>query len=94
MEQDQDLEDGEFKIIRGSSHDGTLLFTIENVQKALLPLVNMECFYNKNPIKEETKSLKYKVGKLKIDSDYSSKAFSWPCVDEIVSIPVICYHVS
>ena len=46
---DPELVACEFEITRYSTHDGTFAFSVELVQRVLLPVVNSTCAYRYNP---------------------------------------------
>lgn len=97
IEYDPSMKKGDYQIVRQSGGDGTLLFTIQMLQKALLPLVNMSSFFKPNAPKswDNVKSIKYKIGPIKHATVFGmvylrcSKTNKYPGQRERVRIPVI-----
>jgi hypothetical protein len=94
-----DLDDDyDYQIIRQSSHDSTLLFTMQVIGEALKPLVRMESYYAKDLTDEEIKqvqSIEYTVGNIKLESEYGkvkTRVGEIPGVTDTVSIPVRCKY--
>ena len=98
IEYDPNMVRGYYSIIRQSVGDGTLLFTIQMMQEALLPLVNQQSFYKKNPPDDWSvvTGIKYKIGAMKHATVCGmmflkcSKEHKYPGQRERVRIPVIC----
>lgn len=67
---DPNMVVGEFNIIRGSTHDGTMLFTIEILQRTLLPVVNGTCC-NKSNQPPTGVRLFYTIGPILLEIEYS-----------------------
>lgn len=87
----------QYRIIRGSSHDGTLLFTYENIDRALEPLINMQSYFvPEKPDPACVSGLEYTIGDIEIQSEYGQvdlPAGRFPGVKETVTIPVRCRHI-
>ena len=87
--------------IEESGGDGTLLFTIEMLQKALLPLLNKTtCFKGSEPEDwAKVKDIKYTIGKIRHATVFGmiylkcSKSHKYPGLRERVRIPVKCEYV-
>jgi len=62
------LRKGDYSIIRGSAHDGTLLFTLELIQKALEPLAAKASYHKprEQEFTEKRERVRYEVGPLRI----------------------------
>ena len=99
IEYDPDMRKGEYQIVRQSGGDGTLSFTIDMLQKALLSLVNMQSFYKpKAPESwDGVRSIKYKIGPIKHATCFGmillgcSKTHKYPGQRERIRIPVESY---
>ncbi len=82
----------EYEIIRGSKHDGTLIFTYENINRCLEPLIFKRSFCKTTePDWSKVKDRRYIVGNIQITSEY--KRVDLPCgnfpgQEEVVKIPV------
>ena len=96
---DPDLKNGDYKIIRQSGGDGTLLFTLEMMQESLINLVNGHSFFKKTePDWSKVKRIKYIVGNANHATVYGM--IKLRCSDknkysgqrERITIPVICEY--
>lgn len=86
----------QYRIRRGSTHDGTLLFSMELMQTALMPLLESSSYYK--PMGEPPNGLrpKYTIGRIKRFSVYGRvklPAGVYPGERECVVIPVRCDYV-
>lgn len=78
-----------------STHDGTLIFTLNNIQKILIKILKRETYYTKipqdvidNPFNY---NYKYTIGDLLIHNDYGTKNINgnkWPGVTETMVLPI------
>ena len=60
---DPDIKRGQYWRFQQTTHDGTAIFTIEAVQKLLLPLICRTSFYKGDPPNENRQDLiRYRVG--------------------------------
>lgn len=84
----------QYRIVRGSSHDGTLLFTDENLDRALEPLVNMQSYFAPEPPDPASLArMEYVIGDIEVTSEFGLvdlPAGRFPGVKETVTIPVRC----
>ena len=102
IEYDPDMKKGEYQIVRQSGGDGTMLFTIQMLQEALIPLVNMSSFYKPKAPKSwgNIKGIKYRIGPIKHATVFGmiklrcSKTHKYPGQKERVRIPVISSIIS
>ena len=81
----------QYQIIRGSTHDGTLLFTKQLIDKALIRLINKESYCKGTITEDELKDLKdvkYTIGDIKLDSEQTTDYKYGDGIKETVSIPV------
>jgi len=93
--------DRDYWRIEQSGGDGTLAFTLEMLQKALLPLVNKTTYYNQTPKEDLARvvDIKYKIGKMRHAKVYGmiflrcSSTNKYPGLKERVRIPVKCEYV-
>ncbi len=87
----------EYDIIRGSSHDGTLIFTYENINRCLESLLNKESFFKPTePNWDAVADIKYEVGDIEVVSEFKKADIPHgyaPCVHETVKIPVRCEYI-
>jgi hypothetical protein len=90
--------DYDYQIIRSSSHDSTLIYTMENISRALEPLVNKTTYCKKDLTEDQLQDIldiEYMVGNIKIESEYGTvevPAGRISGVIETVSIPVRCKY--
>jgi len=92
--------DGEYCRIEQCGHDGTAMFTIEMLQRSLLPIVNKAThFKGTEPDWSKVKDIRYKVGPichaiifgyLKLRCSESNK---YPGQRERVRYPVKCEYI-
>lgn len=88
----------EYRVIRGSAHDGTLLFTNELIYAALTPLVLMQSYYKDTEPRDWTTvdMLRYTVGFARRAVVYGKVKVPVGCIygqRERVCIPVRCEYV-
>jgi hypothetical protein len=79
---DPKLRKGEYQIVRGSTHDGTLLFTHELLGKALEPLADKSSYYKPREAEftaDTWHKVRYVVGPLKLATVFGE--VSLPCSD-------------
>jgi len=104
IEYDPSMSKGDYSIIRQSSHDGTLLFTLQTMQEALLPIVNRQSYFKTEPPENwsDVVNIKYKIGPMRhavvfgdfATSDECGRVHEHPGQRERVRIPVICEIIS
>jgi len=92
---DPDLEP-QYRIRRASSHDGTMLFSMELMNKALTPLFERSSYYK--PIGEPPQGMRprYTIGRINRFSVYGRVKLPvgvYPGERECVVIPVRCAYV-
>ena len=93
--------DRDYWRIEQSGGDGTLIFTIKILQKALLPLLNKTTYYNQTPKADLDRAvdIKYKIGDMWHSTVSGmiylkcSKGHKYPGQKERVRIPVKCEYV-
>ena len=88
----------EYKIIKKSSHDGTLMFTGDIIAKTLEPLFNMTSCYAKTKPSDESKvkAIYYIVGDLELKSEFGMVDLPigrYPGQTDTVTIPVRCEYI-
>lgn len=88
----------EYRIIRGTRHDGTMLFTEELIGNALMPLVNRESYYRRTkPADWSTvRDIRYVVGLARLATAYGTVDLPvgrYPGQRERITIPVRCEYV-
>ena len=76
----------QYEIIRGSTHDGTLLFTKELLWETLKPIVTCRSFFKEDgePSDTEMMGIKYEIGLITLLTEYH--------VEDGVDLP--CGHYS
>ena len=92
--------DYEYKIIRESKHDGTIMFTCNLIEEALRPLVfKTTCYKKTMPSEAELKlikDIKYTIGEIELKRAfgevmiYGHKRFGQT---DVISIPVKCEYI-
>ena len=95
---DPDMHQGEYNVIRETGHDGTLLFTIAMLQKALVEIVNGWSFYKPTKPKNwsEVKYIKYTVGPIRHAIVFGKLQLSgkkMPGMKERIRMPVNCKYI-
>lgn len=92
-------DDYDYQIIRSSSHDGTLLFTISLMDKALLPLINKQTYCNNTITQEELKNttdIEYIIGDIRVETEFGMRdlpAGRFSGQTDTVYIPVRCKYI-
>jgi hypothetical protein len=94
---DKDIEP-EYRIIRSSSHDGSLLFTEELICEAVEPLLKMTtCYKLTQPEDSSTvKEIHYTVGELELKTEFGMVDLPigrYPRQTDTVTIPVRCEYI-
>ncbi len=92
---DPDLKP-QYRIRRQSQHDGTLLFSIELLQKALMPLFDGRSYFKPNGPTPPGMTARYTIGRIKRMSVYGNVDLpcgNYPGERERVVIPVRCDYV-
>lgn len=92
--------DRDYWRIEQTGGDGTMTFTIEVLQKALIPLLNKSTFARKTEPKDWSKvrDIKYTIGKIRHVTVFGmillrcSKTHKYPGQRERVRIPVKCEY--
>ena len=97
IEYDSDLKvkDSDYCRIEQGGHDGTLLFTIELLQKSLLPLLNKSTYHISVDM-DKVKDIKYKIGKIRLSTVFGMvnlRCGRYPGQVERVRIPVVCEYI-
>lgn len=89
---DPKMRKGDYSIIRGSTHDGTLLFTNELLQEALVHLAAKASFHKPREAEfKAAKDVRYVVGPLRLATVFGTvdiPAGRYPGQRERVRIPV------
>lgn len=86
----------QYRIRRASSHDGTLLFSMELMQKALTPLFDLSSYYKPMGKPPHGMRPRYTIGRIKRFSVYGRVKLPvgvYPGERECVVIPVRCDYV-
>lgn len=97
---DPELKKGEYNIIRQCGGDGTLMFTLEMLQKGLIGIVNGNSFFKKTePDWSRLIGIKYTVGGMKHVTVFGmlklrcSETQKYPEQRERIRMPVKCEYV-
>lgn len=97
---DPSMRKGDYYIIRQSRHDGTLLFTLELLQRGLIKVINKESYCTKTISRDlKYKDIKYTVGPMKHSTVYGqvylpcSKNHKYPGQAERIRMPVKCEYI-
>lgn len=83
----------QYKVIEHSKHDGTVLFTLENIDSCLMKIINKQTYFSpllKEKSIDEVKDIVYEIGDVEVKSLYGVKVKHFIGVDETISIPVKC----
>lgn len=86
------VKDAQYDIIRQSTHDGTLAFTINMFGELLEPLINKCSHHTEQEIKGVT-DVKYEVGYIRHSVVYGEvelRSGKYPGIKERVRVPVKC----
>lgn len=86
----------QYRIRRGCAHDGTLLFSVELMRDALMPLFDRVSYYKRMGEPPDGMIPKYTIGPIKRFSVYGKvdlPAGRFPGERERVVIPVRCEYV-
>ncbi|RNB59446.1 hypothetical protein EDM57_04705 [Brevibacillus gelatini] len=92
-------EDYDYQVIRSSSHDGTILFTMMLVDEALNPIINKTTYCTKTITEEELKKLvdiEYIIGDIKMETEIGVQdlpAGRYMGQTDTVYIPVRCRYI-
>lgn len=92
-------DDYDYKIIRNSAHDGTFLFTMELMEKAVIPLINRTTYYKlaiPNEKEHDRTRFSYTVGDGVIKREFRDIKIGdgmYPGQDETIEIPVKFHYV-
>ena len=95
---DPNMKKGEYYIVRQSGGDGTILFTIQMLQEALLPIINKQSYCRSMEPTDWSliKDVQYKIGPIKHVTCYGmiflkcSTEHKYPGQRERVRMPVCC----
>ena len=97
---DPSMKKGEYNIVRQWGGDGTLLFTLEMLQKGLVDIANGHSFFKKTePDWSKVKGIKYTVGDMRHVTVFGmlklkcSKDRECPGQRERIRMPVRCEYV-
>jgi hypothetical protein len=87
----------QYRIRRGSAHDGTLVFTYENIWRALEPLVTRTSYYKLTEPPSEPGVVRYTVGRARLAAVYGMVDLPvgrYPGQRERVTVPVRCDYAA
>jgi hypothetical protein len=87
----------EYHVIRNITHDGTMMFTQEVLDKALIPLINRTtCCKTSEPEDiSKVKWMGYIIGEVELKEEFGMKDLAcgrYPGVTDTVTIPVRCVY--
>lgn len=89
--------DADIYIGRGSTHDSTMCFTLENLQRCLIPVANNQTYCKKHTIDfERLKHIEYEIGYVKIATVFglvNIPAGRFPGQKERIRMSVKCKYV-
>ena len=88
----------QYSIIRQCSHDGTILFTNQLLQKCLLPIVNMNSYYKPTAPGDfnELRAIKYRISSIRHSIVFGMVDINGKRMHgqrERVSIRIVCEYV-
>ena len=98
---DPDMKNGEYDIIRQSGGDGTVMFTMEMLQKGLIGIANANSYYRLTEPEDwsKVKQIKYTVGPMRHVTVFGmiylacSKDRKYPGQRERIRMPVKCEYI-
>ncbi len=98
---DPTMKKGDYEIIRQSGGDGTLLFTIQMLQEALLGILNMQSWFKLTEPNawEKVKAINYTIGTMRHVTVYGmiylkcSTTHKYPGQRERIRMPVKCEYI-
>lgn len=79
--------DFDFEIIRSTTHDGTLVFTMNILEEVLLPIINKNAVhadYRNKPLKD----INYEIGDIKLVSTFQNNK-----KHDTASLPIKCQYI-
>ena len=76
---DPKMRKGDYSIIRQTTHDGTLLFTLELLERTLHPLASRTSCHKSQESEARPENMRYVVGPLRIATVYGTVKL--PCSD-------------
>lgn len=92
-------ENYDYQVIRSSSHDGTMLFTMMLIDQALDALIGKKTYCTNTITNEELKQLtdiEYFIGDIRIETEYGMQdlpAGRYSGQTDTVYIPVRCKYI-
>lgn len=93
---DPALKDGDFKVIRKTSHDGTLWFTMDRLKDVLLTVLHKTCAKKGQTPPEGATDIEYTVGPITIETEYGLQdlpAGRFPGQTDTITMPVVARYV-
>ena len=98
---DPEMLEGEYNVIRQTTSDGTLAFTLEMLQRGLIEIVNMQslCIPTKPKDWSKVKAIKYTLGKMRHATVFGnvnlpcSSTRKYPGQRERIRMPVKCEYI-
>lgn len=82
-------EEYQYRVIEHGEHDGTVLFTLDNIDRCLTRLIKKQTYYKpllNGKKAHEVKEVSYEIGDIEVKSIYGINIG----VEETISIPVRC----
>jgi len=65
-------EEGQYDIVRQTTHDGTMLFTRELLGRTIENIINKASHYTANPPNKKVTDIKYEVGLISLATVYGN----------------------
>ena len=100
IKHDAKLEDKQYSIVRGSTHDGTLTFSNELLCNVLAPIVNKQSYFKATEPKDwsEVIDVEYVIGDIKQAIVFGNvvtigDTSGYPGQRERLRLPVVCRYI-
>lgn len=93
---DPEMKRGEFKVVRSTSHDGTLYFTVEKLKDVLLTVLHKTCCKKGQEIPRGCNDIEYVVGPITIETTYGDQDLQcgrFPGQEDVISMPVAAKYI-
>lgn len=93
---DPEMKTGDFKVIRSTSHDGTLYFTADKLKDVLLTVLHKTCCKKGQEIPEGCNDIEYTVGPITIETTYGIQDLPcgrFPGQEDVITMPVVARYI-
>lgn len=93
---DPDMKDGDFKVVRSISHDGTLYFIADRLKDVLLTVLHKTCAKKGQEVSEGCDDIEYVVGPITIETEYGPQNLPcgrFPGQRDVITMPVRARYI-